>query len=167
MRKKLGVLLSLLSIFILCTANVYAEGSINEKNSVRINVHIGDIENFKVSNAEMALYNMNDEQLGVLNLEINETNTDKTIEFIVDKYIAGEEFYLKFLNNIDCVEFNSQFYGINTKIPLKTYCDYFDEKGKLINGNVFSMNAYPLAHQKIILKHNSKVYQTDFPVNFC
>ncbi len=161
MKKKL---LFIFLVFLLNMSVVCAEGSYNQKDTVEVDVTIGHIENFKVCNAEMALYNINHERLGVLNVEIDATEVTKTISFVVDEYIAGEEFYIMFLNNVDCIEYQSQFYGINSKIPVKTYCDYYDENSRIIKGNKFNMTIYPLQQQKISFLHNSRTYVTDHPI---
>ncbi len=159
-----NILKTLLLIFALSMTVVSAQGSFNQKTTVEIDVHIGKIENFKVCNAQMALYNMNNEQLGILNLEIDATDVTKTVSFSIDEYIAGEAFYVSVLNNVDCIEYNSEFYGINSKIALKTYCDYLDENSQLVKGNNFDITVYPLQQQKIGFRHNFRTYATDHPI---
>ena len=157
-------LLFICFIFLFNITAVFAEGSYNQKTTVEFDIHIGNIENFKVCNAEMALYNTNNERLGVLNVEIDAVDVTKSIPFVVDEYTAGEEFYIMFLNNVDCIKYQSEFYGIYSKIPVKTYCDYYDENSQLIKGNKFSMTIYPLEQQKISFSHNSRTYKTDHPI---
>lgn len=158
------ILKTLLLIFALSITVVGAEGSFNQKTTVELDVHIGNIENFKVCNAEMALFNTSNEQLGVLNVEINATDVEKTVIFAVDEYTVGEEFYISVLNNVDCIEYKSEFYGINSKIPLKTYCDYLDENSQMVKGNKFDITIYPLEQQKISFFNNSRTYKTDHPI---
>lgn len=153
----------LVMIFALNMSVAYADDTFN-KTTVEVEAYIGNIENFKCSRAEFALYNKNDECLGVLNLFIDTTDVKKTLTFVVDEYVAGEEFYLSCLNNVDCVLYNSEFYGVGSKIPLKTYCDYYDENGQLVKGNSFNINVYPLEQQKIKLLHNSYEYKTEYPI---
>ena len=159
-----NILKTILLIFALSVIVVSAEESNNQKTTVEIDVHIGRIENFKVCNAEMALFNASNEQLGVLNVEIDATDVTKTLPFVVDEYTAGEEFYVAVLNNVDCVEYESEFYGINSKILLKTYCDYLDENSQLVKGNKFDITVYPLEQQKISFKNNSRSYKADHPI---
>lgn len=156
--------LFILFVFLINMSIVYAKASYNQKDTVEVDVTIGHIENFKVCNAQMAIYNINHERLGETNVEINATDVTKTVSFVVDEYIAGEEFYIMFLNNIDCVEYQSEFHGINSKIQLKTYCDYYDENSRLIKGNKFSMTIYPIEQKKINFLHNSRTYETDYPI---
>lgn len=154
----------LVMIFALNMSVAYADDSFNKKTTVEVEAYIGNIENFKCSTAELALYNKDNECLGVLNLFIDATNVKKTLTFIVDEYAAGEEFYLLCLNNADCIEYNSEFYGVGSKILLKTFSDYYDEKGQIVKGNKFNLTLYPLEQQKITFLHNSKEYITDHPI---
>lgn len=158
------ILKTFLLIFALSTIVVGAEASFNQKTTVEFDVQIGNIENFKICNSEIALFNANNERLGVLNVEIDAVDVTKTITFIVDEYTVGEEFYVSFLNNVDCIEYKSEFYGINSKIPVKTYCDYLDENSQTVKGNKFDITVYPLQQQKISFKNNSRAYLTDHPI---
>ena len=158
------ILKTFLLIFALGVVTVSAEASFNQKTTVEFDVHIGNIENFKAGNAEIILFNDSYEQLGALNVGIDAVDVTKTITFIVDEYTAGEEFYFSFLNNVDCIEYKSEFYGINSKIPAKTYCDYLDENSQLIKGNKFDITIYPLEQQKIRFLHNSRAYTNDHPI---
>ena len=153
----------LVMIFALNMSVAYADDTFH-KTTVEIEAYIGNIENFKCSNAEFELYNKNLEKLGALNLFIDATNVKKTLTFIVDEYIVGEEFYLSCINNMDCFEYNSEFYGVGSKVLLKTFGDYYDENGQLVKGNSFKVNLYPLEQQNIKLLHNSYKYKTEYPI---
>ncbi len=161
MKKKL---LFICLVFLFNMTTVFAEGSFNQKTTVELDVKIGHIENFKVCDAEIVLYGEDKEQLDAKTLTINEIDTIKTVTFEVSEYTLGKEFYVSFLNNIDCAEYKNEFYGINSKLLLKTYCDYYDENSQLIKGNNFNITVYPLSHQSINFKNNSREYSLDYPV---
>ncbi len=162
MKKFFKNVLLICVFFVLSVTVSYAQEE--EKSTVIVDIHIGEIKNFKPATVKMVLYNENRLSIGTLDLEIDKVDVVKTLTFDVGEYAAGEEFYLSCLNDVDCIRYGEEYYGINSKILLKTYCDYLDENSEIVNGNKFSMTLYPIEQQVIDVFHNSRKYKTDYQV---
>ncbi len=155
-------ILLICAFFVLCTTVCFAEGE--TKSTIEVDVHIGEIENFKPATAKMVLYNKNRLSIQTLDLEIDKVNVVKTLTFDVGEYEDGEEFYLSCLNDVDCIKYEEEYYGVNSKILLKTYSDYQNENSEAVKGNKFFMTLYPIEQQIINVYHNSRKYKTDYQI---
>lgn len=162
MRKVLKLVLLICAFFMLSAIVTFAEGE--TKSTVIVDIHIGEIENFKPATVKMVLYNKDKLSLGTLDLEIDKVNVEKTLTFDVGEYTDGEEFYLSCLNDVDCIKYMEEYYGVNSKILIKTFADYEDENAQIVKGNKFSMTLYPVEQQIIDVYHNWQKYKTDYQV---
>lgn len=151
-------IIKMLLIVMLFNMTAVSAADADVKTTVEVNVHIGDIENFNVTHSQMVLYNSNFEPIASYNTKIDAINTVKPLIFDVGEYKVGEEFYFSCLNDIDCVEYNSEYYGINSKILLKTAEDKLSENGEPVWGNVFDVNLYPNEQKRVTFKRNSTEY---------
>lgn len=149
MRKIFKKVLLICTFFVLCTTVSFAEGE--TKSTVIVDIHIGEIENFKPATVKMELYNKNRLSIGTLDLEIDKVNVVKTLTFDVGEYADGEEFYLSCLNDVDCIKYEEEYYGIGSKILLN-------------NQDKFFMTLYPVQQQIIDVYHNWQKYKTDYQV---
>ncbi len=155
-------ILLICAFFVLCTTVCLAEGG--TKSTIEVDVHIGEIKNFKPATAKMVLYNKNRLSIQTLDLEIDKVNAVKTLTFDVGEYEDGEEFYLSCLNDVDCIKYEEGYYGVNSKILLKTCSDYQNENSEAVKGNKFSVTLYPIEQQIIDVYHNSRKYKTDYQI---
>lgn len=157
-------IIKILVIAMTLNMTAFASWENGKKTTVEVNLHIGVIENFNVTHTRAVLYNSSLEPIGYFNTKIDGINAVKPLVFEVEEYSVGEEFYFSCLNDIDCIEYNSEYYGINSKILLKTAEDALSEDGEPIWGNVFDMNLYPNEQKRVSFRRNSEVYEPTHPI---
>ena len=149
MREVLKKVLLICAFFVLFTTVTFAEGETNQ--TFDIDIQIGEIKNFKPATVKMELYDKDFLSVGTLDLEIDEVNVVKTLAFDIGEYADDEQFYLSCLNDVDCIKYEEEYYGVGSKILLDTL-------------HKPSMTVYPIQQHVIEVYHNSREYKTDYQV---
>ena len=172
-RKFAGVILICL-IFGILVQNVFADEVLSKQQndieqsenitqneikttSSKINVifDIGLIKNFKMSVPRFELYNTKNELLATSSFNLSKIGESVLLSFNVEEYNIGDKFYLKCLNDVDCILYNGIYYGVNSRILLETTSE---------NPDTFKMVLYPQGAREFNLFYNSKHQDLTYPL---